>query len=39
MEDRMKDSLARQRFSAIMLGAFAVFAMILAAVGVYGRCF
>jgi len=36
MEDRMKDSLARQRFSAIMLGAFAVFAMILAAVGVYG---
>jgi len=36
MEDRMKDSLARQRFSAIMLGAFAVFALILAAVGVYG---
>jgi len=29
-------TLARQRFSAIMLGAFAVFALILAAVGVYG---
>src|SRR2546430_10070194 len=27
---------ARQRFAAIMLGAFAVFALILAAVGVYG---
>jgi predicted permease len=36
MQDRMHDSLARQRFSAIMLGAFAVFALILAAVGVYG---
>ncbi len=36
MQDRMKDSMARQRFSAIMLGAFAVFALILAAVGVYG---
>jgi ABC-type antimicrobial peptide transport system permease subunit len=36
MSDRMKDSMARQRFSAIMLGAFAVFALILAAVGVYG---
>ena len=36
MQDRMRDSLARQRFSAIMLGAFAVFALILAAVGVYG---
>jgi predicted permease len=36
MQDRMNDSLARQRFSAIMLGAFAVFAMVLAAVGVYG---
>jgi predicted permease len=36
MIGRMSDSLARQRFSMIMLGAFAVFALILAAVGVYG---
>jgi putative ABC transport system permease protein len=36
MRDRMDDSLARERFSAIMLGAFAVFALILAAVAVYG---
>ena len=36
MEERMHDSLARQRFSTIMLGAFAVFALVLAAVGVYG---
>ena len=36
MQDRMSDSMARQRFSTIMLGAFAAFALILAAVGVYG---
>ena len=36
MQDRMKDSLARQRFSTIMLGVFALFALILAVVGVYG---
>jgi putative ABC transport system permease protein len=36
MDERMYDSMARQRFSTIMLGAFAVFALILAAVGVYG---
>jgi predicted permease len=36
MNDRMRDSVARQRFSTIMLGAFAFFALILAAVGVYG---
>jgi predicted permease len=36
MDERMYDSIARQRFSTIMLGAFAVFALILAAVGVYG---
>ena len=36
MTDRMHDSMARQRFSTIMLGAFAVFALVLAAVGVYG---
>ena len=36
MQDRLYDSLARQRFATTMLGAFAVFALILAAVGVYG---
>ena len=36
MTDRMSDSLARQRFSTLMLGAFAVFALVLAIVGVYG---
>jgi predicted permease len=36
IETRMRDSMARQRFSAVMLGAFAAFALILAAVGVYG---
>lgn len=36
MQDRLHDSLARQRFSTLMLGAFAAFAVLLAAVGVYG---
>jgi ABC-type antimicrobial peptide transport system permease subunit len=36
MRKRVHDSLARQRFAMTMLGAFACFAMILAAVGVYG---
>ena len=36
MQDRLYDSLARQRFSSTMLGAFAVFALLLAAVGLYG---
>ena len=36
MQERMYDSLARQRFSSTMLGAFAVFALLLAAVGLYG---
>jgi predicted permease len=36
MSDRMSESMARQRFSTIMLGAFALFALILAVVGVYG---
>jgi predicted permease len=36
MTDRMSDSMARQRFSMTMLGAFAGFALLLAIVGVYG---
>ena len=36
MASRMSASMARQRFSTIMLGAFALFALILAIVGVYG---
>ena len=36
MEGRMYDSLARQRFATLMLGAFAAFALVLAIVGVYG---
>jgi ABC-type antimicrobial peptide transport system permease subunit len=36
MQERMADSMARQRFAAIMLGAFSLFALILAAIGVYG---
>lgn len=36
MQDRWYDSLARQRFSSTMLAAFAAFAMLLAAVGLYG---
>jgi predicted permease len=36
MQDRLFDSLARQRFATTMLGAFAAFALVLAAVGVYG---
>jgi putative ABC transport system permease protein len=36
MNDRMHDSLARQRFAMLMLGAFAVFAVLLAVIGVYG---
>jgi predicted permease len=36
MTDRMSQSMARQRFSTIMLGAFALFALVLAVVGVYG---
>jgi len=36
MQDRLHDSLARQRFSSAMLGAFAAFALLLAAVGLYG---
>jgi predicted permease len=36
MQGRLYDSLARQRFSSTMLGAFAAFALLLAAVGVFG---
>ena len=36
MQERLYDSLARQRFASTMLGAFAAFAMLLAAVGLYG---
>ncbi len=36
MEQRVLDSMARQRFAMTMLGAFAGFAMILAAIGNYG---
>src|SRR5260370_32107306 len=35
MEQRVHRSLARQRFSTVMLAAFACFALILSAVGVY----
>lgn len=36
MDDRLHRSLARQRFASVVLGSFAIFAMILAGVGVYG---
>ena len=36
MSDRMYQSMARQRFSTLMLGAFAAFALLLAIIGVYG---
>jgi len=36
MQERLHDSLARQRFSSTMLGAFAAFALLLAAMGLYG---
>jgi predicted permease len=36
MDGRLHDSLARQRFATTMLTAFAAFALVLAAVGVYG---
>jgi len=36
MDSRLSDSLARRRFSMIMLGTFSAFALILAAVGIYG---
>jgi predicted permease len=36
MDARMSASMARQRFATLMLGSFALFALILAMVGVYG---
>jgi putative ABC transport system permease protein len=36
MDELVHDSLARQRFASTMLGAFAGFAALLAAVGLYG---
>ena len=36
MQERLYESLARQRFSSTMLGAFSLFALLLAAVGLYG---
>jgi len=36
MEQRVQDSMARQRSAMTMLGSFAGFAMILAAIGIYG---
>ena len=36
MNERLADSLARRRFAMIALGLFAVVAMLLAAVGIYG---
>jgi putative ABC transport system permease protein len=36
MNERIRDSTARSRFSAILLGVFAFLALALAAVGIYG---
>jgi putative ABC transport system permease protein len=36
MDDMLKGGLASQRFNASLLGAFALFAVFLAAIGIYG---
>jgi predicted permease len=37
MQGRLSDSLARQRFATFLLGVFAVIALLLAAIGIYGQ--
>jgi len=36
MDDRVSESLARHRFSMVLLAVFAAFSLILASVGIYG---
>jgi putative ABC transport system permease protein len=36
MEERMSDSVAQTRFSTLLLGIFAIVAIVLASVGIYG---
>jgi putative ABC transport system permease protein len=36
MEDYIKDSLSSRRFTRLLLGVFAILALVLAAVGIYG---
>ena len=36
MEQRFSDSLSRRRFSVFLLGIFAIIALLLAAIGIYG---
>lgn len=36
MQERVQESLARRRFSMLMLGLFAALALLLATVGIYG---
>jgi putative ABC transport system permease protein len=37
MQGRLSDSLARKRFATFLLGVFAVIALLLAAIGIYGQ--